>query len=179
MIYPKIIFFAHHNTGFLSIKSLIDNQKISNILKVYTHKDSAPEGVWYESVSDLCKKNNIVYSIPKNINNCYKEISKLSPDIIFSIGFKQIIKDSLLSIANCDLINFHGSLLPKYRGRAPLNWAIINGEKETGLTAHYIDKCIDTGDIVCQEKIEIKLEDDINRKKFTKFKKSKYFFIVT
>lgn len=156
----KVIFFAHHNTGYRVIEQVGEKNHI-DIQKVYTHKDTAPEGVWFKSVYELCKRNKIPVAVPKNVNEHYDEIKKLSPDLIFTIGFKQIIGKSLIELPKFGCINLHGSLLPRYRGRCPVNWALINGEKYSGVTAHYIEKDVDVGDIVAQRKVKINHKDDI------------------
>lgn len=82
-------------------------------------------------------------------------------DTIFSVGFPLILKGDIFDFPRCGVINFHQSLLPKYRGRHPLNWVIINGEKETGITFHFMNERIDAGDIIYQERIHISEYDNI------------------
>lgn len=101
-----------------------------------------------------------INKIPVFIGNPRKKdstsfLKKFDTDIIFSINYLFIVNDDVLDFPKIHAINFHGSLLPKYRGRTPHVWAIINGEKETGITAHLMEKGCDTGDIVLQERIEI------------------------
>jgi len=82
-------------------------------------------------------------------------LNELEPDIIIVVAYGQILSENILSIPKKGCINVHASLLPKYRGAAPIQWAIINGEKETGITTMLMDKGMDTGDILLQGKVEI------------------------
>lgn len=88
------------------------------------------------------------------------KISKLSPDCIVVVAYGQILSKDILNIPPKGCINVHASLLPKYRGAAPINWAIINGEKETGITTMYMNEGLDTGDMILKDKVEI--TDDMN-----------------
>lgn len=118
---------------------------------------------WYKGVDEIAVKYNITLYKEKNINNAdfTEKVEDMKPDLITVVNFEQILKEQIINIPTYGCINTHASLLPKYRGRAPLNWAIINGEKETGVTVHYIEKGIDTGDIILQKKIAIGDEDYI------------------
>ncbi len=86
-------------------------------------------------------------------------LKQLTPDVIIVAAFGQLLPQSVLDIPPCGVINLHPSLLPKYRGAAPIQWALINGEKETGVTLMLLDAGEDTGDIICMERIPIELED--------------------
>src|SRR3989338_11236486 len=83
----------------------------------------------------------------------------MNPEIIFSFYYRRLLCDEILEIPAKGALNLHGSLLPKYRGRAPVNWVLLNGEKETGLTLHHMVKQADAGDIVAQKKVAISRED--------------------
>ena len=97
-----------------------------------------------------------VFNPPKvNSNDVLAQISKLNPDLVLSIAYDQILRRPLLDMAPRGFVNFHAGKLPFYRGRNIINWAIINGESEIGLTAHYIDEGIDTGDIISQRTLPI------------------------
>ncbi len=91
----------------------------------------------------------------------HQKIKSLSPDLIVVIAFR-ILPESLINIPKLGAINIHGSLLPKYRGAAPINWALINGEKETGLSSFFLKKKVDTGNIILREKIEINPDDNFS-----------------
>lgn len=99
---------------------------------------------------------------PENINNeeSFNKINSLNPDFFVVVAYGQILKSEILNIPKYNSLNIHASILPKYRGAAPINWAIIHGEKETGITIMDMDEGLDTGDILLYEKIQIQQEDD-------------------
>ncbi|RKY47899.1 MAG: methionyl-tRNA formyltransferase [Candidatus Neomarinimicrobiota bacterium] len=111
-------------------------------------------------VKEAAEKLNLTILQPEKLDSpeFSKQIEKLEPDIFVVVAFR-ILPESLLQIPRKGAINLHASLLPRYRGAAPINWAIINGERETGITIFQIKPEVDTGEILYQEKIEIK-EDD-------------------
>ena len=155
----KILFFGYQNWGYLSLKALIKSGK--NVVGVITHKAKENEE-WYHSVEKLSKENNIAtFFYEKENELMIKKVKELNPNLILSIGYRNKIPSEVLSIPLKGAINVHGSLLPKYKGGAVLNWAIINGEKETGVTAHIMTNEFDSGDIVAQKKIMIKFEDEV------------------
>ena len=102
-----------------------------------------------------------IYQPEKVKNNIefIDEIKSLNPDVICVVAYGKILPEEILNIPKLGCINVHGSLLPKYRGAAPIQWAILNGDKETGVTTMYMDKGMDTGDMILKEKVTIG-EDD-------------------
>jgi methionyl-tRNA formyltransferase len=121
----------------------------------------ANEG-WFESVGEVALSLGLPV-FKQRIDLAL--LTELKPDLIVNVSFHQIYKKDLLDRVR--IVNLHGSLLPKYRGRSVLNWAIINGEKEVGVTAHYVNEQIDEGDIICQERVQVDLNDtalDVYRK---------------
>jgi len=151
----KCVVLAYHNIGRVGIQSLLDNG--FEISAVFTHQDSPNECIWFDSVAELACEHNIPVFAPEDINHpvWVSRIKAMEVDYIFSFYYRNIIKEELLQAPKLWCINLHGSLLPKYRGRVPLNWAIINGEKETGVTLHYMTTKADAGDIIDQEKFAI------------------------
>ncbi len=111
-------------------------------------------------VASLAEQLQLNIIKPKSLKDedLYEQIKSLSPDLIVVIAFR-ILPKRLFSIPKFGAINIHGSILPKYRGAAPINWALINGEKETGLSAFYLKQKVDTGDIILNEKITIDAND--------------------
>ena len=103
--------------------------------------------------------NNIKVFSPKKLKDEYSEIIDLNPDIIITCAYGQIIPESLIYAPEYNTVNVHASLLPKYRGGAPIHRALMNNEKETGITIMYTDKNLDTGDIISQSKIDIDIND--------------------
>lgn len=151
----KAVVFAYHNIGCVGIEALLRNGiKIS---AVFTHRDDPNEYVWFDSVAELAASKGIAVFAPEDINHPLwtEKIRDIGPDIIFSFYYRKMINQSILDIPPRGCLNLHGSLLPKYRGRCPVNWVLVNGEKETGATLHYMTAKPDDGDIVCQKTVEI------------------------
>ena len=111
---------------------------------------------------DLAKKNNIPLEMHPNINSqeFMKRVKQYDVDIFVSMSFNQIFKTEMINMPRLKTINCHAGKLPFYRGRNILNWALINDEKEFGITVHYLDEGIDTGDIILQDTYPITDEDD-------------------
>lgn len=124
---------------------------------VVTHQDDPNENVWFGSVKKLCEEKNIAYLTPNanQLIDLVPQIQELAPDYLFSFYYRHIIPTELLACAKIAALNMHGSLLPKYRGRAPVNWAILHGETETGATLHVMEAKPDAGDIVGQSVVSI------------------------
>ena len=155
----ECVVLAYHNIGCAGIEALIRNN--FDIMAVFTHRDDPGENVWFQSVTQLAASNNIPVYAPGNINHpiWIQRIKDLKPDILFSFYYRDMIKPSILEIPPAGCLNLHGSYLPAYRGRCPVNWVLVNGEKETGVTLHYMTPKPDDGDIVAQEKILIEEND--------------------
>ena len=155
----KFVVFAYHNIGRTGIEALRRNG--FEICAVFTHKDNANENIWFGSVAELAGEYGIPVFAPEDVNHPVwaARIQAMAPDFIFSFYYRNMLSEEILAIPSKGALNLHGSLLPKYRGRVPINWAIINGEKETGVTLHYMTRKADAGDIVDQEKIEITNDD--------------------
>jgi methionyl-tRNA formyltransferase len=124
---------------------------------VVTHRDSQKETIWFDSVADLAALHGIPVITPDNPNTpeVVGQIRALQPDFFFSFYYREMLRRELLDIPKRGALNMHGSLLPKYRGRVPVNWAIIHGETETGATLHYMTEKPDNGDIVVQQAVPI------------------------
>lgn len=155
----KIVYFGNHNVGCLCLNKLLLNNICPVLVVVLRHDKD--EHLSYESVAEIAKNNNIEtfeYS-PLQKDILFSKLKEIAPDLIISVAWRYIFKRDILSIPRMGAINFHGSMLPKCRGANPTNWAIICGEKETGVTVHFIDEGVDTGDIIIQEAIPIDLED--------------------
>ena len=155
----KAIVLAYHNIGCIGIKALIENG--FEIAAVFTHKNDPNENIWFDSVAELASSHGIPVYSPENINHpiWVKKIENIAPDILFSFYYRNMIGSTILNIPPAGCLNLHGSLLPKYRGRCPINWVLVNGETETGVTLHYMTPRADDGDIVSQKKIPISETD--------------------
>lgn len=148
----NILFMGGHELGAKTLEHLINNNV--NVVGVVVSKN---DNDWYRGVDEVADKFNLNLYEEKNINDqiFLNKIKSLNLDLIVCVNFDQILKKDIINLPTIGCINTHASLLPKYRGRAPLNWAMINGEEYSGVTVHFIDEGIDTGDIILQEKIKI------------------------
>ena len=151
----KTVVLAYHTIGCRGLEALLRNG--FEIAAVFTHQDDPDENIWFESVAELAASRNIPVHAPADINHplWVKKIREIAPDIIFSFYYRNLIRPPILDIPPAGCLNLHGSFLPKYRGRSPINWVLVNCEKETGVTLHYMTPRPDDGDIVCQKRIEI------------------------
>ena len=155
----SIILLGYHNMGCMALKAL--KEIGCEIPAVFTHKDNPNENRWFDSLADLAKKMGIDVFFPENINTpkWIEKIRSYNPDIILSCYYRNLVKQEILDIPKIGAFNLHGSLLPKYRGRCPVNWQILNGEKKAGVTLHYMVVKADAGDIVGQKEVTIDEED--------------------
>ena len=154
---PKLLFFGFSMTGAAVLEELI--KMGANIIGVYTYEDNPKEN-WFPSVKLLAQKHNITTYTPEKLSaEDVAHIKSLAPDIILSVYYRSLISDEILKVAPLGAFNMHGSLLPKYRGRAPINWVLVKGEKETGATLHYMVSKADAGYIVGQKVVSIDNED--------------------
>ena len=149
------VVFAYHDVGVNCLKALL-NAGIQIDL-VITHQDDPNENVWFGSVAKLCVEKNISYIAPNSseLLKLVPKLQSLAPDYIFSFYYRYMIPEQILACAKIAALNMHGSLLPKYRGRAPVNWAILHGETQTGATLHIMEAKPDAGDIVGQATVDI------------------------
>ena len=149
------VVFAYHDVGVNCLRALLGAG--IQIDLVITHQDDPNENVWFGSVAKLCEEKKIPYITPNanQLMDLVPQVQKLAPDYLFSFYYRHMIPAELLACAKIAALNMHGSLLPKYRGRAPVNWAILHGEAETGATLHVMEVKPDAGDIVGQSKVSI------------------------
>ncbi len=155
----KTVVFAYHNMGVLGIKAL--HRAGFDIPLVFTHRDSAEENIWFNSVDRLCRQKGIKCVKPESSNT--REwtawIKAESPDIIFSFYYREMLSKEIIETPLSGAYNLHGSYLPAYRGRCPVNWVLINGEKHTGVTLHEMVEKPDAGPIVAKKKVAIAHDD--------------------
>jgi len=151
----RAVVFAYHDVGCRCLEVLLD-QGIEVPLLI-THRDRPEERIWFASVAELARGRAIETLAPDDPNapEIVERIGDLRPDFLFSFYYRLMLGARLLAIPRRGAFNMHGSLLPKYRGRAPVNWAIIHGETETGATLHEMVEKPDAGRIVDQEAVAI------------------------
>lgn len=164
----RVVCLAYHLIGHEGLSFMLDESG-DEVVAVFTHEDVAGEEVWWPSVAELARGCNIPTFAPDNINEqrWVQRIGELRPDFIMSFWYRTLVKRPILEIPTRGALNLHGSLLPKYRGRAPVNWVLVNGEQQTGVTLHYMVERADAGDIVAQAVVPIDSQDtalDLYRK---------------
>ncbi|MCH5202538.1 MAG: methionyl-tRNA formyltransferase [Oscillospiraceae bacterium] len=157
----NIVFMGTPDFAVPSLEKLAQHH---NIMAVFTQPDK-PVGrkmiLTPPDVKVCAEKLNIpVYQPEKlRIGDSFDIISKMNPDVIVVVAYGQILPENILNIPKYGCINVHGSLLPKYRGAAPIQWAVLNGDKKTGVTTMYMEKGLDTGDILLVDEYEIDIND--------------------
>lgn len=163
----RAVVFAHHDVGVRCLKALISAGV--DIPLVVTVRDDPHETRWYASVAATAADYGLTVIAPAEAGTPELEarVATLAPDFLFSFYYRSMLGTPLLRAARRGALNMHGSLLPKFRGRAPVNWAILKGARESGATLHYMVERADAGDIVDQQAVPI-LQDDDAREVFAK-----------
>ncbi len=161
------VVFAYHNVGVRCLKTLL--ARGVQVQLVVTHPDSPTETLWFDRVADVATEAGIpVAYVDDTVDDALIDrVAALAPDYLFSFYFRRMLPARLLAAARIAALNMHGSLLPKYRGRVPVNWAVLHGETETGATLHVMEAKPDAGDIVAQQAVPI-LPDDTAKEVFDK-----------
>jgi len=155
----RAVVFAYHDVGVACLQALIDAGMQIDL--VITHADDPNERIWFGSVQKLCAQWSLPCRIVQqsDLLTLVPEIKAIAPDYLFSFYYRFMLPTELLETARIAALNMHGSLLPKYRGRAPVNWAVLHGETETGATLHVMDAKPDAGDIVGQVAVPIEIHE--------------------
>jgi methionyl-tRNA formyltransferase len=151
----RAVVFAYHDVGVNCLDALLRaGVKVDLVL---THQDDPKENVWFGSVAKLCEEKGIPYLTPSaaELIALTPKIQEIHPDYLFSFYYRYMIPGEILACAKIAALNMHGSLLPKYRGRAPVNWAILHGETQTGASLHIMEAKPDAGHIVGQIAVTI------------------------
>ncbi|TDR82627.1 formyltransferase [Paludibacterium purpuratum] len=163
----RVVVFAYHDVGVRCLKTLIGAGV--DVALVITHRDNPNETIWFDSVAGVAAQYDIPTMTPDdpNSDDVVARVRALAPDFLFSFYYRKMLAAPLLSTASRGAYNMHGSLLPKYRGRVPINWAVIHGETETGATLHQMNVKPDNGPLVDQFAVPI-LPDDTAAEVFDK-----------
>ena len=152
----NIIFMGTPDFAKESLEAIYNTE--SNIIAVVTNPDR-PKGRGMKMIASPVKEfaieKNIPVLQPEKISNIKEILENLNPDLFCVVAYGKILPKEILKIPKIGSINVHASLLPKYRGAAPIQWAVINGEKTTGVTTMYMDEGMDTGDIILKKEVEI------------------------
>jgi len=163
----RAVVLAYQDIGWVCLDEMIALG--ADIPLVVTHADDPGERVWFRSVAERARDARLPVIAPASANEpeVVGRVAALAPDFLFSFYFRELISSALLEIPRRGALNLHGSLLPRYRGRCPVNWVLIHGEPETGVTLHHMETKPDRGDVVAQRAVPIADNDtalSLNRK---------------
>lgn len=157
----KVIFMGTPDFSLPILSYLIENTNVVLVVTQPDKKKGKNNELSFSPTKKLAIQKNIAVFQPNKIKEDYEIISEINPDIIITCAYGQILPEEILNIPRLGCINVHASLLPKYRGASPIQWALLNGDKTTGVTIMYMDKSMDTGDIIAMEAIDIKDSDNV------------------
>lgn len=163
----RAVVFAYHNVGVRGLSVLLSLGV--EVPLVVSHRDNPEENIWFDSVLELADRHGIPAITPDDPNTpeVVARVVEAAPDWIFSFYYRHMLKEPLLAIPARGAFNLHGSLLPKYRGRVPVNWAVLHGEGQTGASLHRMVVKPDAGALVAQEAVAI-LPNDTAHQVFQK-----------
>jgi methionyl-tRNA formyltransferase len=159
------VVFAYHDVGVRCLSVLLAHGV--DVQLVVTHRDDPDENVWFASVLDLARVHGLTTATPEHPAEVEARVAALKPDFVFSFYYRHMLSATVLGAPKRGAYNMHGSLLPRYRGRAPVNWAVLHGERETGATLHAMVAKPDAGGIVDQMAVPV-LPDDTAHDVFRK-----------
>ncbi len=153
------VLFAYHEMGYACMEALL--KMGAPIAALFTHRDDSHEEIWWRSCAELAARHGVpVHADDSGDASSATRIAALKPAVIYSFAYRHLIPDSVLALAPLGAFNLHPALLPAYRGRAPVNWMLVNGEREAGVTLHYMVARADAGDIVGQRAVAIDDSDN-------------------
>ena len=152
---PRILFFGYSEVGHDCLSLLLERG--DNVVALITHEDNPNEKIWFKTPALAARAKGIPVHTPEKVGTpeWRERIAAMRPDLILSVYYRNMIRTKVLGLAPLGAFNMHGSLLPRYRGRAPINWAVLNGEPRIGMTLHRMVKEPDAGNIVDQEGVDI------------------------
>jgi methionyl-tRNA formyltransferase len=155
MLLPRILFFGYSEVGYECLDLLL--ARGDNVVALITHEDNPNEKIWFKTPAAAARAKGIPVFTPDNVNTpeWRERLAALQPDLILSVYYRHMIGTNILGMPRLGAFNLHGSLLPKYRGRAPINWAVLHGEPRIGMTLHRMVKAPDAGAVVDQEGVAI------------------------
>ena len=151
----SVVLMAYHNMGCIGLEVLRAHGV--DVAAVFTYRDSEDENIWFDSVAELSTSRGIdtFYAREMTRQEIFERVRDYDPDVLFSFYYRDLLPRTILDIPRLGAMNLHGSLLPRYRGRCPVNWQIINGETRSGVTLHHMVEEADAGDIVAQEEVAV------------------------
>jgi methionyl-tRNA formyltransferase len=153
------VLFAYHEMGYACMEALL--KMGAPIAALLTHRDDPDEEIWWRSCAELAARQGIAVHAPDHADaELAAIVGEAKPAVIYSFSYRYLIPDSVLGLARLGAYNLHPSMLPAYRGRAPVNWMLVNGEQEAGVTLHHMVARADAGDIVGQRSVAIDDSDN-------------------
>ncbi|MCB9915769.1 MAG: bifunctional UDP-4-amino-4-deoxy-L-arabinose formyltransferase/UDP-glucuronic acid oxidase ArnA [Planctomycetes bacterium] len=155
----RAIVLAYNDIGITGLEALLRHGV--EVVAVFTHCDDPSENTWFGSVAEFAAAHGLPVYAPEDLGHplWIQRIRDLEPDLLFSFYYRKMVCEEVLALPKHGAFNLHGSLLPAYRGRCPINWVLVNGEEQTGVTLHHMVKRPDAGDVVGQRAIPIDAED--------------------
>jgi methionyl-tRNA formyltransferase len=156
---PRVVFLGNHTVGVRTLEALEEHAELAAVV---AHPADAEDGVAYESVAAWAVRRGVPCVRAAGRDARLVEFVELhQPALLWIADYRYLLPAQVLALAPRGAVNLHPSLLPAYRGRAPLNWAILNGETELGLTAHFVDAGTDTGDVIEQRRFALREDQDV------------------
>lgn len=156
----RTVVLAYHEIGAASLQAAIRSGL--EVVAVFTHRDDPAEGGWYASVARIAAQHGIPVHAPEKLDHpiWVERIRAMKPELLMSFHYRNMVGAKIRALFPAGCVNLHSALLPAYRGRAPINWVLVNGETKTGVTVHFMADKADAGDIIAQRTIDISIDDD-------------------
>ena len=155
----SVVVLAYHEMGCTGLRALLRHE--ARVAAVFTYADDPDENCWFGSVAALARDAGLPVFLTESINDArwVELIASLRPDVLLSFYYRHLVGRAIRAIPRFGAYNLHGSLLPRYRGRCPVNWQLVHGERESGVTLHVMTGRADAGDIVAQERVAVGPDD--------------------
>lgn len=155
----RILFLGNHTVGVRALQAILEEDQVVGVV---AHPPDPEDGVRYLSVHDYARAQGLSVVRMAGRDPRLRHLAReAQPDLLWVTDYRYLLPQAVLSLAPLGAVNLHPSLLPRYRGRAPLNWAILNGERHLALTAHVVDEGPDCGDIIEQIRFELRADQDV------------------
>ena len=156
---PRILFFGYSEVGHACLELLLERG--DHVIGLVTHEDAPDETIWFKTPALAARQHGIPVHTPQSVNTpeWIEKIAAMQPDLILSVYYRHMIGPAILAIPALGAFNMHGSLLPKFRGRAPINWAVLHGAPRIGMTLHRMVRRADAGAIVDQQGVDLSPQD--------------------
>lgn len=155
----NVVFMGNHTVGVRALRVIAGTARLVGVV---AHPDDPEDGVRYESVfAEAARRKIPVIRATGRGPEVERFLRDCAPDLIWVTDYRYLLPASVLRLPRRGVVNLHPSLLPKYRGRASINWAILRGERELGLSAHFVDEGMDTGDILAQRRYQLGQHEDV------------------